>query len=572
MQKIFLTTLLTLSSSFSLSAETLISTKDAYKAMLSLTAYDQTNKPICQATAFFVDNQGTAVTSYTAIKDAWRVEVTDAKGKHYELYRILGANATTDLAKFSVKDVKKSDFFTITTTAAEKGASLQLMRYTTDKKRTPLDVTILKDETFDSYRYYHVSAANDSVNFTCPLVDAEGNLVAIVQQDVNKEATRACAIDARFINDLAITSTAAINSDLTVLHLPKALPSNAKDALTYLYLLPLNDSTACTTAYADFISVYPEQPEGYVQRATFYAAKGQLAQADSDFATAIQKSKVCKDTTAVKEDAIRNTMSRIIYNKVMEQGKDSTLAAGWNLARAEEEADRAYALQPSALYAVQRGNCQYAQRKYKEAYQSFLLACEDKQFASSETFFSAARALELTENPDIKEVIALLDSCISHIPSQSKARYAQFYFERSQRLLKAQEYRKAVADYNEYEQLVGPRNLTDQFYYMRSKAEEKAHMYQQALDDLHTAISTSKQPMLYQLDEAILLLNIGEYQKAITAAQELLKVLPENPDCYKVLGVAHGELKHKAQALQYLKKAEELGDDSVKTFIEKYNK
>lgn len=570
MHKIFFTTLLTLSSSFTGYAATHISTKDAYKAVLSLTAYDQNNKPIRQATAFFVDNQGTAVTSYNALKDAWRVEVTDAKGKHYELYRILGANTTTDLAKFSVKDVKKNSFLNITTSAAERGASLLLMRYTTEKKHTPLDVTITKDEAFDKYRYYYVSAANDSINFACPLVDSDGNLVAIVQQNVNKEATRACAIDARFVNELTITSTAAINTDLTALHLPKALPANAKDALTYLYLLPLNDSTACITTYADYIATYPEQPEGYVQRATFYAAKNQIELAESEFAVAINKAKVCKDSTAIKEDAIRNTMSRIIYNKVMEQGKDSTLTAGWTLSRAEQEADKAYMIQPSALYMVQKGNCQYAQRKYNEAYKSFFQACQDKQFVSCETFFSAARSLELTEKPDIKEIIALLDSCIAYIPSQNKARYAQFYFERSQRLLKAQEYRKAVADYNEYEQLVGPRNLTDQFYYMRSKAEEKAHMYQQALDDLHTAIATSKQPMLYQLDEAILLLNIGEYQKAITAAEELLKTLPENPDCYKVLGVAHGELKHKVQAIQYLKKAQELGDDTVATFIEKY--
>lgn len=538
--------------------------------MLSLTAYDQNNKVVQQGTAFFVDNQGTAVTAYNTLKDAWRVELVDAKGKRYSLSRILGANATTDLVKFSVKDVKKNDYFNITTTAAEKGKNLLLMRYTTDKKRTPLEITINKDEAFDNYRYYHVSAANDSVNFSCPLVDEEGNLVAIVQRDVTPNATRACAIDARFINDLTINATSAINSDLTSLHLPKALPSNVKDALTYLYILPLNDSTTCTTAYADFIAAYPEQPEGYLQRATFYAAKGDVKQADSEFALAIQKAKVCKDTTATKEDAIRNSMSRIIYNKVMEQGKDSTLTNGWTLARAEEEADKAYALMPNALYLVQRGNCQYAQRKYEAAYQSFKTACEDKNFASSETFFSAARSLELTDKPDMKEVIALLDSCIAYIPSKSKARYAQFYFERSQRLLKAQEYRKAVADYNEYEQLVGPRNLTDQFYYMRSKAEEKGHMYQQALDDLHTAIATSKQPQLYQLDEAILLLNIGEYQKAINAAQELLKTLPENPDCYKVLGVAHGELKHKAQAIQYLKKAQELGDDSVSSFLEKY--
>lgn len=537
--------------------------------MLRLQTYDKNGTKMTLTTAFYIDNQGTVVAAYSALKDAYRAEVIDVKGKRYELYRILGANSSTDLAKFSIKGATKTDYFNIATTATEKGEKLLLMRYTTEKKRTPLEVTINNDEPFKSYKYFYTNALNDSTNFACPLVDNEGNIRAILQKNVDKKATKACAIDARFINELSINATSAFNADFTSLHFPKALPQNAKDALTFLYILPTNDSTACLTAYADYIEAYPTLPEGYLQRATFYAAKNQLYQAEKDFLQAINKAQTCKDTSSVKEDAIHNTISRIVYNKVMEQGKDSALQANWNLLRAEKEAEKAYSLHPSTLYLIQKGNCQYAQRKYKEAYSTFSKACEDKTFTTSETYFSAARSLELSKG-DSLQVIALLDSCIAQIPSQNKARYAQFYFERSQRLIKAKQYRKAVADYNEYEQLIGPRNLNDQFYYLRSKAEEKAHMYQQALDDLHTAIATSKQPILYQIDEAALLLNIGEYQRAITAAQDILKTLPENPDCYKILGIAHGELKHKTQALQYLKKAQELGDDSVETLLEKY--
>lgn len=547
-----------------------VSSKDAYKAMLNLYAYNADGQLLHTGTAFYIDNNGTVVTSYNTIKKAYRVEVADYKGKRYELHRILGANSTTDLVKFSLKNTHKNDFFNVSSTLTSQGTPLLIVRYTANKKSTPLETTINSQEPFNNYNYYHISASNDSTNFNCPLIDAEGNVVAIVQQNVEKNANKACAIDARFINDLSISATAAINSDLTSLHLPKALPHDAKDALTYLYIMPTNDSTACVTAYADYISAYPNKPEGYMQRATFYAAKNNLELANTNFSIAIEKSNAT-DTTSITTDAIHNSISRIIYNKIMEQGKDSTLSNGWTLSRAEEEAEKAYAIHPYTLYLVQRGNCQYAQRKYKQAFDSFNKACDDKQFVSSETFFSAARSLELCQG-DTKEVIALLDSCIAHIPSQNKARYAQFYFERSQRLVKAKEYRKAVTDYNEYEQLVGPRNLSDQFYYMRSRAEEEAHMYQQALDDLHTAIATAQSPILYQIDEAALLLNIGEYQSAITAAQKVLKQLPENPDCYKILGIAHGELKHKTQALQYLRKAEELGDNSVKKLIERYNK
>ena len=40
--------------------------------------------------------------------------------------RILGANATTDLVKFSVEGVKENAFLALATTGAEKGTSLLL--------------------------------------------------------------------------------------------------------------------------------------------------------------------------------------------------------------------------------------------------------------------------------------------------------------------------------------------------------------------------------------------------------------------------------------------------------------
>ena len=69
-----------------------------------------------------------------------------------------------------------------------------------------------------------------------------------------------------------------------------------------------------------------------------------------------------------------------------------------------------------------------------------------------------------------------------------------------------------------------------------------------------------------------MLLNIGEYKRAITSAQEVLKQLPNNADCLKITGVAYGELKQKALALQFLNKAKAAGDKSVDAFIDKYSK
>ena len=549
------------------------SLKEAYKSMLKLEAYNTQGKMVATSTAFFCNKPNQVVAAYSAIKDATRVELTDFKGDKYTISRILGANATTDIVTFSLTDTpKKTPYFNISATTSHQGATLQMLQYAQSKKTLIQSINIEKAEPFNSYTYYYTNAANVEANFTCPLIDETGSVVAIVQKNVAKDAENACAIDARFVNDLSITATSSINADLLSLHFPKALPSNKRDALTYLYMLPQADSTTYATAIQDFIATYPTLPDGYVTRANFLITKKQYAQAQTDYATAQQYAATQADSTAMTTADIHYALSNQIYRSIMAQGKDTLMQyPKWTLTLAEAEADKAYQAKPYALYLVQKGNCLYARRQYKEAYDNFIQACEDKVFASSETYFTAARSLELSGG-DKQQVLALLDSCIALIPSQNNSQYAQFYLERSQRLIKSGKYREAVKDYNAYEQIIGPRNLNDIFYDLRAQAEEKAHMYQQALDDYNTAISISKQPIPYQIDQAALLLNVGEYTRAIEAAEKVLKVLPENPDCYKILGVAHGELKHKSQAIKYLQKAKQLGDDSVDHFIEKYSK
>lgn len=95
-------------------------------------------------------------------------------------------------------------------------------------------------------------------------------------------------------------------------------------------------------------------PDGYVQRAQYWAGKKQLEKANNDYATALSKSTTCTDTTAQTEDAVHYAISSSIYRNVMAAGKDSTLGQDWNLARAEHEADLAYKVKPMALYMVQR--------------------------------------------------------------------------------------------------------------------------------------------------------------------------------------------------------------------------
>lgn len=566
-RNIFIT--LALLSSFSAFGGNSVKLKNANSAMLNVFTYDADGKLLKSGNAFYVSGNGMAVTSYEMLHGAFRAEVIDTKGKKHAIRRICGANSTTGLVKFTVGNENDNDYFTIAENAAAKGTSLYMVKYATNKKQLPTNVTINSDEAYNDYRYYHISASNDVSNVDCPLIDAEGTLVGIVQKNVDKNATSACAIDSRFINDLNISATAALSSDLRNINIPKALPTNAKDALTYIYMLPSSDTITCSTAYNDFISTYPDMAEGYVNRANYYLQQGKYKDSEDDFLQAITKADT--DTTGMTPDAVHYQFSNAIYQSAVSNQNESEAYANWTLKRAEQEAATAYQIKPYTLYLIQQGHCQYAQKNYESAYESYSKACNDKQFASFDTYFSAAKALEQTGRDSVM-VLTLLDSCIAQLPQPANARYAQYYLERAERLINAGKYREAVFDYNEYEKAVGPRNLNANFYYLREQAEMEAHMYQQALDDIRTAIATSAAPqtLLFKLEEAVILLRVGEFKMSIDAATKLLSELPENPDCYKIIGIAHGELGHKAEAQRNLMKAQELGDTTVSTFIEKY--
>lgn len=551
-------------------AETTLKQADSYKAMLNVFTYDSTDKLIGNGTAAFINERGEVACAYSLFNGASRAEAVDWKGNRYAVHRILGANRDYDLIRFSLTGVKKFEYLPIASTESAEGSSLQLVHYTSSKKTVAPSVNVVKAEAYSDFKYYTVSAENVADNFGTFLVNENGELVGIVQKNVGKDAQTACAIDARFIDRLQITAMSAFSTDLRAVNIQKAVPTDVKDALSYLYMMPQSDTLAITTAYADFISAHPDVPDGYMGRASVWAAGGRYAEAEADVKQALSQAEAHPNDSLMSTDNVHYQFSNLIYHALNNPADSAATAAqNWTYARALAEAEAAYQSKPLTLYLNQEGNCLFAQKDYDGAYRKFLEATKDQSFASPETYYCAARALELAKGDD-KEVVALLDSAVNRISQPINARNAQYYLERSQRLLRVGRYRDAVMDYNEYEKAIGPRNLNAQFYFLRHEAEMEAHMYQQALDDIRTAISTSAQPLPYRLEEAYVLLRVGEFKDAIDAATKLLRDLPENPDCYKIIGISYGELGKKALAQQNLQKAKSLGDDTVDTFIQKY--
>ena len=553
-----------------------VSVKDAPKAMLSVTAYGSDGKVRKTGRAFYVNASGHAVCAYTLLEGAHKAVVRDFKGREYVVHRIVAAESACDLVRFTVQTKGETPYIALTPSPVAMGTRLNYYQQVSEKKAHLLTAEITADTPYEQYRYYDTSVPNDADMVGTPLLDEDGKAVAILQYNVKRPssahtAVGACAIDARFVNDLRQKSTTVLSTDLRAIHIPKALPEKFNEAQTALYMMNKRDTVACLTAYNDFVDAWPTAPDGYVQRARFLATLGRYAETEADFQKAFRLAANAQGDSLMAASDVHHSFSELLYRASLSQRDTTALFPGWTLQRAIDEATAAYSLKPLSIYLFQRGKCLFASKDYAAAYADYKNVLVDPAFQSPEVYFAAARSLEMCGTDSLR-VIALLDSAIAVLPKPLTAQSAQYYLERSQRLIDAGRLREAINDYNEYEKILGPRNLNDRFYYLRYQVEVDAHLYQQALDDLHTAIATAKVSLPYRLEEAFFYLRVGEYQQALSAAKALLPELPESPDLYRILGLAYGETGQKQEALTHLKKAQELGDNLVAPYIEKYSK
>lgn len=542
---------------------------DFNKAVVNVVTYDAQGNVKNSAYGFFLGTSGEVVTTYQAVKGAARLEIIDWKGQQAQVLRITGASSAYDIVRFTTDiPTKKLVGLTVAEDAAEQGAQCFQPFYTTNKKQLAEQAAITAADPYNDYFYYTTTTPNDTKYVGCPLLNAQGQVVAIIQKNLLKDATAACAIDARCATALSITPQSAFNSDLNNIPVAKQLPAgNEEDAFSYTYMLLHSqlDSALVMTTCADFITAYPENSKVYNERAVYYANHGNYAQADAD----LQQSIAMGGPNLA--DAY-NTLSTLMYNKMLY----ATTAASdpwpqWTLQTALQAAEQAYTAMPQPVYLLQQGQILFSLQEFQHAYEKFQ-AVNATELANAQTFFYASNALERAGG-ETENVIALLDSAVNRLSTPYDKDAAPYLFSRAQHLQNAGQHRRATADYTEYEKIVGPKNLTAYFYYLRMQAEVGSRMYQQALDDAATAIAFAKddaEKADYLFERACLQLKVNLIDDCIASIDALLALRPDDAEAHKVVGIAYGEKKEYAKARQYLGKAKELGAEHTEMLMEKY--
>lgn len=531
--------------------------KKATKSVFTLKTFAADGSLIGSSCGFFTGEQGEAVSSLTPFKGAASAVVIDAQGKEMAVACMLGANDTYDVAKFRV-DAKKTVPLTLAAATAQTGAAVWLLPYR-ETKRVPQG-TVRKAEAFKtSYAYYTVAMSMPEGTASCPLMNEAGEVVGLMQQPYLQGDTLSYAVSALFADSLTVNGLSINDPALRSTAIKKDLPADLSQATLMLYL---GQSALDSAAYAqltdDFIARFPASPEGYVYRAQSATAAGRFAAAAADMEQAVK--------VADKKDEAHFSYSKLIYQKEMQMADKPF--DGWSLDKALDEAREAERLSPMAVYRHQQAVILYAQKKYQEAADIYADIAHS-ELRSPELFYEASRCKAAMG--DTLGLIAMLDSCVAMFSQPYLKEAAPYLMARAQVLMDAQRYRQAVGDMNEYEKLM-QTTVNANFYYLRFQAELGGRLFQQALNDIDQAIRMVPQYDLYYAEKASLQVRVGLYDEAVETAKQCIEVAPDHSDGYLFLGIAQCLKGQKAEGVQNLKKARELGDPQADDLIDKYSK
>ena len=532
-------------------------TKKATKSVFTLKTFSADGTLIGSTNGFFTGEDGEAVSSFSPFKGASSAVVIDAQGKELPVACMLGANETYDVAKFRVT-AKKTVPLTIAATDAAEGTQVWLLTYR-EMKQVPAG-TVRKTETINtSYAYYTVAMTMPEGATSCPLMNDAGEVVGLMQQPYRQDDSLSYAVSARFADSLRINGLSINDATLRSTNIKKDLPADPDQAVLALYMGQNSlDSAQYLQLIDDFISRFPNSPDGYTYRAQTELVDKKFDDAARDMEQAIR--------IADKKDEAHFNYSKLIYQKEVYLSQEPY--EPWSLDKALSEAREAEKLNPLAIYRHQQAAILFAQKKYGESADIYN-ALFSSELRSPELFYEASRCKAAQK--DTLGQIALLDSCLATFNQPYLKEAAPYLLARAQVLMDANQNRKAVTDLNEYEKLM-VATVNDRFYYLRFQAEVGGRLFQQALNDIDQAIKMNPQYDLYYAEKASLQVRVGLYDEAIATANECVKIAPDHSDGYLFLGIAQCQKGLKAEGLKNLQKARELGDSQADALIEKYSK
>ncbi len=531
--------------------------KDAAKAVFTLKTFAADGSLLSSTNGFFISDDGTAITTFTPFIGASRAVAFNAKGKEMTVECLLGANETYDVARVRIQG-KDYSALSVADDSLTTDVPLWMLPYSAGKKPVCERATINKIEKFaDSYDYLTLLVKASELTVGSPLLNEQGEVVAIMQSYTANAEGKAYAVSARYAADQKIQGLSLNDETFAKTAIKIGIPEDKNQALLTLFMAEQSkDSASYAAIVNDFIAAHPNVADGYIARARLNVNGHNFDAAADDMEHAI-------DVAEKKDDAHYN-YSRLIAGKLFEM-PDAPYAP-WTFDLAAEHADKAYDINPVALYRQLKAQIRFGEKRYAEAYDIYHSMTEQGN-RTPEIFYEAAQCKQLLG--DTIATIALLDSCVATFNKPYLKAAAPYLYERAKVLLAAKEYRRAVLDFNEFEKLL-PTELNANFYYTRAQAEISGRLYQQAVNDMKKAVSLEPNSAFYLVEKASLEMRLGLHDDAIQTATECIAVDPSTSEAYIFLGLAQCMKGNKAEGRQNLEKARDMGNTQAQSLIDKY--
>lgn len=538
----------------------------AKKAVFSIITYTADGRILSTGNGFYIDKTGTGVSDYSLFKGADHAVVVTADGKELPVRYIMGANDMYDVVKFKTDFDKKAEALQVAPSALAIGQTAYLLPYSTQKSSDVQTGTIAKVDTIGNQSYYYtLDMQTTDKSVSCPIMNAEGQVAGMIQKNEDEGSSVSYAIGIRYLTDLHISGLSVNDLTLNSIGIKKGLPEDESQALVFLYMASgVYDRDHYLDLLDDFVATYPGNSEGYLRRATCYIDFGD----DSHNALAAEDMKRILEVEEKQDDA-RYNIAKLIYTYQMNLG-DKPAYADWTYDRALDEISRAIAISPEPIYYQLQGDIYFVMQRYAEAFVAYD-ALNKTPLASASTFYAAAKAKELMEGADGKEVIALMDSAVACFTPPYGKDAAPYIYERARVKMESGEYREAVVDYNAfYDAMLG--QVPAEFYSIRSQAELKCRMFQQAIDDISKAVELDSANLEYWIEKGGVHMRVNQLDEAVQALTKAIELDPQNAPAYRMLGYTQVQQQNMAQGIANLQKAKDLGDEVADELLQKYNK
>ena len=517
------------------------------KSVFTLTTFNKDGGIIASTQGVFIDNKGTAISTFKPFVGATKASIVDASGKSMNVDAILGADELYDVAKFRI--IGATTAAPIANKASVAGEKVWLVPYSIKKSPFQQEDISSVENFMTTYNYYIFSSSVPENAVGCPFVNKNGQVIGLMH--TNGQTT---AIDANYAKQLKVTGLSTLDAALRETGIRTALPDTEQDAITMMTLkkgqIPVDVYKEYTQ---EFINKFPTSAFGYKEKALYL-----VDQEKYDEAAKLMEEGIKKSTA---KDEAHSNYADLIYQKIAYKG-DSTYTA-WTLDKAIDEAQKAYAAKPQPVYKHQEAQINFLKGNYQKACDMFLDLTKSN-LNGGELYFEAAQAKTHLKAP-AQEIEVLLDSAISVGARTGMA--GNYYLARANFLNEQGQYRRAIQDYNMYDSIARPVDAS--FFYTRYQCETKLRMWQPALLDIARACYLAPKQPTFFAEWASLDLRVKRYDEGISAATHCTELAPEYADGFLLLGLLQKEKGLKDEAIKNLKKAQEMGDTRAAEYLSK---